>query len=57
MASNGGYALKDDSHYIKPEMVSKIPDVIAGPKPGPVEVVDEVNLIIFILDPIFYELL
>ena len=38
-------------------MVSKIPDVIAGPKPGPVEVVDEVNIIIFILDPIFYELL
>ncbi len=43
VASNGGYALKDDSHYITPEMVSKIPDVIAGPKPGPVEVVDEVK--------------
>jgi hypothetical protein len=43
-ASTGGYIIKDDSHYIKPEMVSQIPNTHAPPAPGPVEVVDEVNL-------------
>ncbi len=29
-------------NYIKPEMVSSIPDVIPPPKQGPLEAVDEV---------------
>ena len=44
VASTGGYVLKDDSHYIKPEVVSKIPNIHAPPAPGPVEVVEEVNI-------------
>ncbi len=44
VASTGGYVLKDDSHYIKPEVVSKIPNIHAPPAPGPVEVVEEVKL-------------
>ena len=43
-ASAGGYVLKDDSHYIKPEVVSHIPNVHPPSVPGPLEIVEEVNL-------------
>ena len=46
-ASAGGYVIKDDSHYIKPEMVSQIPNTHAPAARGPVEVVDEVKLLSF----------
>jgi hypothetical protein len=42
MASNGGYSLKDDGSYVKPEMVVTLPDSIPPPKNGPMEAVDEV---------------
>ena len=42
VASNGGYVLRDDSHYVRPEMVSKLPDKMPAPKSGPLEAVDEV---------------
>jgi len=48
VASNGGYVLKDDSHYVKPEMVTKLPEKIPPPKGGPIEVVDEVLFIEFL---------
>jgi len=41
-ASNGGYVLKDDSHYVKPQMVTKLPERMEAPKGGPIEVVEEV---------------
>lgn len=42
--SNGGYTVKDSNHFFKPQMVSKLPGRMAAPKPGPIEVVDEVKL-------------
>ncbi len=43
VASNGGYSLKDDAGYVKPEMVLKIADVVKPPMPGPLEAVSEVS--------------
>lgn len=44
VASNAKYTINENNgvNYIKPEMVSSIPDVIPPPKPGPLEAVDEV---------------
>lgn len=42
VASNGGYSLKDESNYIQPEFVTKLPDTIPTPKPGPQEVAEEI---------------
>jgi len=48
-ANNNKYQLIDDGRtYIKPEMVSKIPDVINAPIPGPLEPVDEVKIFNFL---------
>ena len=43
VANNGGYSLKDDTGFVKPEMVMKLADVIHPPMPGPVEAVNEVS--------------
>jgi hypothetical protein len=37
-----GYTLKDDSHYVRPEMVTQLPASIPPPKAGPAEVVEEI---------------
>ena len=42
-ASNKAYTLPDNANYIKPEMISRLPDVINPPKIGPLEPVEEVN--------------
>jgi hypothetical protein len=47
--------LRDDSHYVKPEMVSKLPGTMPAPKAGPLEAVDEVlDKKLKNLDPICY---
>jgi hypothetical protein len=43
VASNGGYTLKDNVNYLKPEMVMKLADEIRPPQLGPLEAVNEVN--------------
>jgi len=35
--------LKDESNYVKPQMVTKLPERMDAPKHGPLEVVEEVN--------------
>jgi hypothetical protein len=42
VASNGGYSLRDDAGYVKPEMVMKLAEVVKPPMPGPLEAVSEV---------------
>jgi molybdopterin-guanine dinucleotide biosynthesis protein A len=44
VASNAKYTINENNgvNYIKPEMVSNIPDIIPPPKQGPLEAVDEV---------------
>ena len=46
VANTAKYTLPENQNFIKPEMVSNIPDVIPPPKPGPLEAIDEVNIII-----------
>ena len=41
-ASNKAYTLPDNASYIKPEMVTRLPEVINAPKAGPLEPVEEV---------------
>ena len=50
-ASNKAYTLPDNASYIKPEMVTRLPEVINAPKAGPLEPVEEV-IIILIIDSI-----
>ena len=42
VASNGGHVLRDDTNYVKPELVSRLPNVVPTPKAGPLELVEEV---------------
>lgn len=44
VASNNPYQLKVDLGYIKPEMVTALPDVILPPLKGPSEAADEVYI-------------
>ena len=44
VASNGGYSLKDESGFMKPEMVMKLADEVKLPMPGPLEAVNEVSI-------------
>jgi hypothetical protein len=40
------YTLPESSDFVKPEMVIKLPEVHFAPKPGPMEAVDEVIILI-----------
>merc|ERR1712032_434124 len=42
VANTAKYVLPQGETFIKPEMISAIPDVIPPPKPGPLEPIDEV---------------
>ncbi len=54
VASNNHYSLRDDTGFMKPEIVSKLAEVILPPRPGPVEAVDEVIFNFDILDSDYY---
>ena len=41
-ANNSNYQLRDDTGYIKPEMVMKLAEQVRPPLPGPLEAVNEV---------------
>jgi hypothetical protein len=43
VGNTGKYTLPENVSFMKPEMVTSIPDVIPPPKPGPLEAVDEVK--------------
>jgi hypothetical protein len=57
VASNGGYSVKDDGNYIKPEMVTQLPDANKIPEAGPQEAADEVSGIILFLVTLSNQLL
>lgn len=44
-------------NFIKPEMVTKIPDVIPPPKQGPLDVVDEVSFFCYFIEYFYIILL
>lgn len=43
VASNGGYSLKDEAGFVKPEMVMKLADEVKPPMKGPLEAANEVR--------------
>ena len=58
VASNGGYSIKDEAGFVKPEMVMKLADEVKPPRQGPLEAVNEVryfkNEKLFILHYTFF---
>lgn len=47
--SNGGYAIKNENNFIKPQMVTKLPAKMSPPAPGPLEAVEEVRKLFIII--------
>ena len=50
VANNSNYKLRDDTGYIKPEMVMKLSEQVRPPLPGPLEPVNEVRGIKFLIN-------